>query len=55
MLHCDSHQAAWERAKSEEEGRGGGAADAKRWTLVRTIVEARELLKATFRLACDHK
>ncbi len=49
------YQAAWERAKSEEEGRGGGAVDAKRWLLVRGLPEARELLRSVFRVACDHK
>jgi hypothetical protein len=48
-------QEAWEKAKQEEENRGGGAADAKRWTGVRNAVEARELLRTVFRIACDHK
>ena len=48
-------QAAWERAKAEEEGRGGGAADAKRWTGIRSAVEARDILRTVFRVACDHK
>lgn len=48
-------QGAWERAKEEEEGRGGGAADARRWTGVRSGVEARELLRTVFRVACDYK
>ena len=48
-------QAAWEQAKVEEEGKGGGAADAKRWTGVRGIVESRELLRTLFKVACDHK
>ena len=34
---------------------GGGAADAKRWTGIRTIIEARELLRTLFRLSCDQK
>ena len=48
-------QAAWEKAKQEEENKGGGAADAKRWTGVRNAIEARELLRTVFRIACDHK
>jgi kinesin family protein 4/21/27 len=48
-------QNQWERAKQEEESRGAGAADVKRWTGVRTIVEARELLRSLFRLASDSK
>eukprot|EP00983_Pelagomonas_calceolata_P114163 1160066-Pelagomonas_calceolata.AAC.7 len=47
-------QAAWEKAKQEEENKGGGAADAKRWTGVRNAIEARELLRTVFRIACDH-
>ena len=48
-------QAAWEAAKLEEESRGGGAADVKRWNGLRTAMEARELLRTLFRIACDHK
>ena len=39
----------------EEESRGGGAADVKRWNGLRTAIEARELLRTLFRIACDHK
>jgi hypothetical protein len=48
-------QAAWEAAKVEEESRGGGAADSKRWNGVRNVTEAKELLRSLFRAACDHK
>ncbi|GAX80469.1 hypothetical protein CEUSTIGMA_g7908.t1 [Chlamydomonas eustigma] len=48
-------QAAWEAAKVEEESRGGGAVDAKRWNGVRNATEAKELLRSLFRVACDHK
>ena len=48
-------QAAWEAAKLEEEGRGGGAVDSKRWNGLRSVQESRELLRSLFRVACDHK
>lgn len=48
-------QAQWEGAKADEEGRGGGAADARRWVGMRGVVEARELLRSLFRLASDLK
>lgn len=44
-----------ERARLEEEARGAGAADVRRWTGVRNIVESREMLRCLFRLAGDHK
>lgn len=31
------------------------AADVRRWTGVRTVVEARDLLRTVFRAACDHR
>lgn len=48
-------QRAWELAKADDEGRGAGAADVKRWAGIRHVTEAKELLKALFRTACDHK
>jgi hypothetical protein len=48
-------QGAWEAAKAQEEGRGGGAADGRRWGGARTLPEARELLRTLFKLASDHK
>jgi hypothetical protein len=41
-------------ARAEDEGRGGGAADARRWTALRTPVEARAMLKTVFRAAADN-
>ena len=43
------------KAKAEEENRGQGAADARRWNGLRTIVEARALLKTAFRCASTLK
>ena len=43
------------KAKAEEESRGQGAADARRWNGLRTIVEARALLKTAFRCASTLK
>jgi kinesin family protein 4/21/27 len=48
-------QVAWERSKVDEEQKGGGAADARRWTGIKSIVEARDLLKTVFRAACDQR
>jgi hypothetical protein len=48
-------QLQWERARHDEEGRGGGAADVKRWTGIRTVVEGRELLRTLFKVASDNK
>lgn len=48
-------QVAWERSKVEEEQKGGGAADVRRWASIRSIVEARDLLKTVFRTACDQR
>ena len=44
------------KAQSEEDAKGGNSAnEARRWTGVRTIVEARSLLKSLFRAAAGHK
>jgi hypothetical protein len=48
-------QNQWEVAKQEEESKGAGAADVRRWTGVRNIVEARELLRTLFKVASDAK
>ena len=48
-------QEQWERARSDEQSRGAGAADVKRWTGIRNIVEARELLRTLFLSACAQK
>lgn len=48
-------QAQWEAAKADEEGRGGGAVDARRWVGVRNVVESRDLLRTLFRLSSDMK
>ncbi|KAF8064520.1 KIN4A [Scenedesmus sp. PABB004] len=48
-------QEQWERARSDEQSRGAGAADVKRWTGIRNIVEARELLRTLFLCACAQK
>ena len=48
-------QAAWQRAKTDEELNAGGAADIKRWGGIKVMVEARELLRSIFKAACDHK
>jgi hypothetical protein len=48
-------QLQWERARQEEESRGAGAADARRWTGIRNVVEGRELLRTLFKVASDHK
>ena len=54
--------AALMKAQSEEDAKGGNIAstsnsanEARRWTGVRTIVEARSLLKSLFRAAAGHK
>lgn len=48
--------AALMKAQSEEDAKGGNSAnEARRWTGVRTIVEARSLLKSLFRAASGHK
>ena len=43
------------RAKAEEEQKGQGAADARRWNGLRSVVEARAMLKTVFRTASIHK
>lgn len=48
-------QSQWERARQEEESRGAGAADVRRWTGIRNVVEGRELLRTLFKVASDHK
>lgn len=48
-------QAQWERQKAEEESRGGGALDVRRWTGIKSAVEARELLRTLFRLSVEFK
>ena len=49
-------QAALMRAQAEEDAKSGSSAsEARRWTGVRTIVEARSLLKTLFRAAAGHK
>ncbi len=50
-------QAALARAQAEEEGRtaGNNPTEARRWTGLRTVVEARALLKTLFRAAAGHK
>lgn len=49
-------QAALMRAQAEEDVKSGSAAsEARRWTGVRTVVEARSLLKTLFRAAAGHK
>jgi hypothetical protein len=45
----------WERARAEEESRGAGALDVKRWTGIRNVVEGRELLRTLFKVAADTK
>ena len=48
-------QLALVKEREEEERRGAGAADARRWNGLRTIVEARAMLKTVFRAASGHK
>jgi len=44
------------KAQTEEDAKSGNSAtEARRWTGVRTIVEARSLLKTLFRAAAGHK
>ena len=43
------------KAKSDEENKGGGAADARRWNGLRNVVESRALLKTAFRTASTLK
>ncbi|KAG2494778.1 hypothetical protein HYH03_007022 [Edaphochlamys debaryana] len=48
-------QAGWERQKAEEESRGQGAMDVRRWTGLKSVVECRELLRTLFRIAVESK
>ncbi|KAL6746535.1 hypothetical protein V8C86DRAFT_2939694 [Haematococcus lacustris] len=48
-------QRLWESSKSDEESKGGGAADVRRWSGIRSIVEARDLLRTIFRIASDQR
>lgn len=48
-------QEQWERARAEEQSRGAGAADVRRWTGIRNIVEAREMLRTLFISACAQR
>eukprot|EP00879_Flechtneria_rotunda_P010714 GHRR01011196.1.p1 GENE.GHRR01011196.1~~GHRR01011196.1.p1 ORF type:complete len:1304 (+),score=608.99 GHRR01011196.1:374-4285(+) len=48
-------QEQWERARADEQSRGAGAANVKRWTGIRNIVEARELLRTLFMSACSQR
>lgn len=48
-------QEQWERARAEEQSRGAGAADVRRWTGIRNIVEAREMLRTLFISACSQR
>lgn len=48
-------QEQWERARAEEQSRGAGAADVRRWTGIRNIVEAREMLRTLFISACTQR
>ena len=49
-------QAALMKAQTDEDAKSGNSAtEARRWTGVRTIVEARSLLKTLFRAAAGHK
>lgn len=43
------------RVRADEEARGGGAADVRRWNQLRNVVEARTMLKTVFRSASAHK
>lgn len=48
-------QEQWERARADEQSRGAGAADVKRWTGIRNTVEARELLRTLFVAASSQR
>ena len=43
------------KAKAEEEQKSQAASDARRWNGLRTIVEARALLKSMFKVATTQK
>jgi predicted secreted protein len=58
LLQILDTQAALMKAQNEEEGRGAAnsnPAEVRRWNGIRTIVEARSLLKTLFRSAAGHK
>lgn len=48
-------QLALEKVKADDEQRGQGANDVKRWNGIRNVVEARSLLLTLFKSACEHK
>ncbi len=48
-------QEALGRAKDADDARAGGAADPRRWTGLRTIVDARAMLKAVFQAAAQSR
>lgn len=48
-------QEQWERARAEEQSRGAGAADVRRWIGIRNTVEAREMLRTLFISACSQR
>lgn len=50
QLHADL-----DRVRAEEEQKGHGAGDVRRWNGIRNVVEARALLLTLFKAACDHK
>ena len=55
MLQILATQQQLMKAKSDEESKGGGAADARRWNGLRNVVESRALLKTAFRTASTLK
>ncbi|GLC45179.1 hypothetical protein PLESTB_000427200 [Pleodorina starrii] len=57
-LHNDQiteMQHNWERQKAEEESRGGGALDVRRWAGLRNVAECREVLRILFRMSVESK
>jgi len=48
-------QEALGRAKDADDARAGGAADPRRWTGLRTVVDARAMLKAVFQAAAQSR
>lgn len=55
VLQINEYQLQLMKVRQSEEDKGGGAADARRWNGLRTIVEARAMLKTVFRSASQHK
>lgn len=55
IMQIQDYQLQLMKVKQNEEERGGGAANARRWNGLRTIVEARAMLKTVFRSASQHK